>query len=370
MAHNQRIFYAVQAVAIAPRGTNPLNANHVVHGLQSVGMSSTFTLDQVFEMGQIDIYENIEEVADIEVTLEKVIDGYKLVYDHATGGSCRTSIVASSKVRTDVYLAVFDDGQDHATGIPQTVCMNSGMYVSSVSYSYTIDGSATESVTMVGNDRFWNTSPVVANPTGVWGTGSTGTAGSSPPLAPGDYPGITRNFDAGDTPLSGVVRRVDVDLENSVLPAIVKSQMGNDPVGQGGSYHVQSVTVSTDFGQENIQELGRFGPYHRYATFPIEVTCEFEVMATSGDLVSVSGNAPNLTDNGIVIRDTVGTILDLGDVSNATGLSAAAGKNKLSSVSYSGADTGGGNATVTYSFSNFNVLRVDTGSAGTHAPLS
>ncbi len=70
MAHNQRIFYAVQAVAIAPRGTNPLSADHVVHGLQSVGMSSTFTLDQVFEMGQIDIYENIEEVADIEVTLE------------------------------------------------------------------------------------------------------------------------------------------------------------------------------------------------------------------------------------------------------------------------------------------------------------
>ena len=73
---NQRIFYAVQAVAIAPRGAGYLHPDYVVHGLQSVGMSSTFTLDQVFEMGQIEIYENIEEVADIEVTLEKVIDGY------------------------------------------------------------------------------------------------------------------------------------------------------------------------------------------------------------------------------------------------------------------------------------------------------
>ena len=50
MAHNQRIFYACQAVAIAPRGTGTLGASHVVYGLQSVGMSSTFSLDQVFEM--------------------------------------------------------------------------------------------------------------------------------------------------------------------------------------------------------------------------------------------------------------------------------------------------------------------------------
>lgn len=343
MAINQRIFYAVQAVAIAPRGTYPLTAAMVVHGLQSVGMSSTFTLDQVFEMGQVEIYENIEEVADIEVTLEKVIDGYKLIYDLATNGECKTSLVSASKQRTDCYLAVFDDGQDHGTGVPQTVCMNSGMYVSSVAYAYSIDGSATESVTLVGNDRFWNTSPVTANPTGVWGPHTT--AGAKGP---------TSNIDGTDTPLSGVVRRVDVDITNSTLPVIVTSQKGNDPVNLSDSAHIQSINISTDFGQENIQELGRFGPYFRYATFPIEVTCEFEVMATSGDLVSVSGTAPNLTDNNICIRDTAGTVIDLGESS---------GKNKLSSVSYSGGDTGGGNATVTYSFSNFNVLTVNGGAA-------
>ena len=336
MASNQRIFYAVQSVAITPMGTAPIVAAHIVHGLQSVGMSSTFTLDQVFEMGQIEIYENIEEVADIEVTLEKVLDGYKLIYDLATNGECKTSIVSASKQRSDVYLAVFDDGQNHATGTPQTVCMNSGMYVSSVSYSYSIDGSATESVTMVGNDRFWNTKSFGIHPTGIWiSNPSAGIAGS-------------------DTPLSGVVRRVDVKVSECSLPPIVTRQMGSDRnVGFSSGIHLQSVTVSTDFGQENIQELGRFGPYHRYATFPIEVTCEFEVIATSGDLVSVSGTHPNLTDNDIKIVDTAGTILDLGF--------AGTGKNKLSSVSYSGADTGGGNATVTYSFSNFNVLNVNGG---------
>lgn len=334
-SHNQRIFYAVQAVAICSQGKDTLANTDIVKGLQSVGMSSSFTLDQVFEMGQVAIYENIEEVADIEVTLEKVIDGYKLLYDLATNGVCKTSLVGASKERTDVYLAVYNDGQDNATGVPETVCMNSGMYVSSVAYSYSIDGSATESVTMVGNDRFWNTTKGVIGkaPTAIWG--STGT-------------GLATGFDS-DTPKSGVVRRVNVDILNSVLPEEVTLQRGNDAVNLSGGNHIQSVSVSTDFGQENIQELGRFGPYHRYATFPIEVTSEFEVIATSGDLVSVSGTAPNLQNRTITIQDTAGTILTLGT------------KNKLSSVSYSGADTGGGNATVSYSFSNFNVLTVEGG---------
>ena len=338
MAVNNRIFYAVQSVAITPRGTVPVTAGHIVHGLQSVGMSSTFTLDQVFEMGQIEIYENIEEVADIEVTLEKVIDGYKLIYDLATNGECKTSIVSASKQRSDCYLAVFDDGQDHATGVPQTVCMNSGMYVSSVSYSYSIDGSATESVTLVGNDRFWNTSTVVAPPTGNW-------SWSNPSV----------NIDGTDTPVSGVVRRTDVLLGagGSTIPSEVDLNKGNDPQGNSSNRRIQSISVSTDFGQENIQELGRFGPYFRYATFPIEVTAEFEVVSASGDLISVSGNHPNLSDSTIVIKDSAGSVLNLGT------------KNKLSSVSYSGGDTGGGNATVSYSYSNFNVLTVNGGK--THA---
>tara|TARA_B100000519_G_scaffold84609_1_gene73303 strand:+ start:7516 stop:8541 length:1026 start_codon:yes stop_codon:yes gene_type:complete len=340
MARNQRIFYACQAVAITARGAATVGNNDVVHGVQSVGMSSTFTLDQVFELGQIEIYENIEQVADIEVTIEKVIDGYKLIYDHASRGTCKTDVVAATKSRSDVYVAIFDDGVSHATGVPRNVCYNSGMFISSVAYNYTVDGSATESVTLVGNDRFWNdlTAGVIESDEDAitaWGT--------SNPTGGGGIGG-------SDTPKSGVVRRADVDIEGSTLPVEITQLESNDQTGLGRGLHIQSISVSTDFGQENIQELGRFGPYHRYATFPVEVTSEFEVIATSGDLVSVSGNAENLGNREIVIKDTAGTVINLGD------------KNKLSSVSYSGGDTGGGNATVSYSFSNFNVLTVHGGS--------
>ena len=329
MAQNNRIFYACQAVVIMPAG-HDVAAGGVVKGLQSVGMSSNFTLDQVFEIGQLEIYENIEDVADIEVTLEKVIDGDPLIYTLCSNSLAATSIVAASKQRSDIYLALYDDGQDNATGTPRNVCWNSGMYTSSVSYSYSVDGSATESVTLVGNDRFWNSQSAL---------GATGNAKAR-------YGTLATGF-ATDAPSVAVVRRTNVDIEGSTLPAIVESQLGTDQGSdKSGAFHIQSISISADFGQENIMELGRFGPYARYATFPIEVTCEFEVMCTSGDLKNVSGLGTNLTNQPITIIDDSGTSLALGV------------KNKMSSVSYSGGDTGGGNATVSYSFSNFNGLVV------------
>ena len=332
MARNDRIFYACQAVVIqAPTGT-AVDAANVVRGLQSVGMSSNFTLDQVFEIGQLEIYENIEDIADVEVTLEKVIDGEPLIFNMATNGACKTDLVTASKSRCDVYLAIYDDGASNATGVARNVCWNSGMYCSSVSYSYSVDGNATESVTLVGNDKFWNAD-----------------SNQTPTNANTQYTltGTQTGFDGTDTPNSGVVRRVDVDLSASTLPDIVQEQRGD--LAGDNNLHIQSISVSADFGQENLLELGRFGPYAKFTSFPIEVTSEFEVIATSGDLKSVSGAGENLTNDPITIKDSAGTVLNLGT------------NNKLSSISYSGGDTGGGNATISYSFTNFNSLLVDDG---------
>ena len=353
---NNRIFYACQAVIIVPNSGGPMASEGVpVRGLQSVGMSSTFNLEQVFEMGQIEIYENIEDIADIEVTLEKVIDGRALIYQLASAGTCSDNITAATKNRCDVYLAIFSDavdsvGQSSNPNTKLNVCYNSGMYTSSVSYNYSIDGSATESVTLVGNDRFWNAQQVVDGTSNDPSFGPTAASLFS-------MSAVNNIIDNEDTPLSGVQRRVDLDMREPgaggcTLPSEVKSQQDSSNAGTNAGVHLQSVSVSTDFSQENILELGRFGPYTRYATFPVEVTSEFEVIATSGDLISVSGNTTNLgAGQQITIKDNAGTIIDLG------------GNNKLSSVSYSGGDTGGGNATITYSYNTFNSLLVDGGDA-------
>lgn len=341
---NNRIFYACQAVFIGKTGHtpaavgSPATAGRFMQGVQSVGITSNFTLDQAFELGQIEIYENSEEVADIEVTLEKVLDGKPLLYGQACGDSVKTNMVAAGKNRSDVYLGVYADTvsstDSESVG---AVVMCSGMYISSVSYTYPTDGAATESVTLVGNDKYWsdNIAGVVPNPDSSYGASpATGLDGSDS--------STTNNG-------SGLVRRQKVDIKNSTIPAEISNPMGTTSTDKSKGFHISSISISADFGRESILELGSFGPYHRYAGYPIEVTAEFEVTAVSGDLVNVSGTAENLSDRTIVIKDDGGHIIDLGT------------KNKLSSVSYSGGDTGGGNATCTYSYSTFNDLKVDGG---------
>lgn len=330
-----RIIYACQAVAISKTGHSNADTPQfeVMKGVQSVGINTTFSLEQVFELGQADLYANIEDVSDVEVTLEKVIDGEKLLYLQSVGENGKTNVIAASNSICDVYLAIYADSVSSVSGATkQQVVMCSGMTVSNVSYNYSVDDNAKESVTLVGNNKFWNST-------------TAGVIGTSPSTLYGTG-GITiQPLKGDDVPVSGIVRRGQFDLVRSIIPPEVASQ-GNNIVGSSG---IQSVAVSIDFGRENQLELGRFGPYNKTATLPFEVTTEFEVIATNGDLVSISGAGTSLSTRQILIRDTAGTVLDMGS------------KNRLTSVSYQGGDTGGGNATVSYSYSTFNDLKVNGG---------
>lgn len=351
---NKRIFYACQSVAITQMGDIGVAAGDVVHGLQSVGMTTNFNLEQAFELGQLEIYENIEGTPDVEVTLEKVLDGHRLIYHMATtgvaGGS--TSLANRSKQRADLRLGIFDEGSNNIanasgdaihSGDAEVEVYCSGMYVSSISYSIPTDGNATESVTLVGNEKQW----------------LTGTATETINAA-------VANFNGEDAPLSsgvgGVQRREDLMLSSSILPIGIQgvngAGAGNGLMGTTPRVHLQSISVSTDFSREEVLELGRKVPYYRPANFPIEVSCEIEAITTSGDFIGAyelgdpalksdpvtSGN--NTGEETIFIALRAGYGFDLGT------------KNRLSSVSYGGGDAGGGNATTTYSYTNFNDLDV------------
>jgi hypothetical protein len=347
---NKRIYYAIQQVTLGPSASQT-----PVHGLQTVGVTTNFNLEQVFEMGQLAIYQNIEGIPEIEVTLNKVLDGYPLLYVLATetGTDIASGLTATSpdlpgrqNARTDLRLSIYPDTGVSADGNPVTggVVKCQGMYVSSVSYTFPVDGNFTEDVTLVGNDKIW------AN------TGSTG-----------EFP------DNDDVPAaaSGVNRRQHLNMTNSrfptEIPGISNQGVNADAgAGNGFSTHFQNITVSVDLGREAIQELGSFAPYHRYVTFPVSVTSEFAVLATTGDGINATekgyytastiGGTPsvatgsegacvprfNLRDQRIYLETCEGTKIYLGT------------KNKLTSVNYTGGDTGGGNVTVTYSYQTFN----------------
>jgi hypothetical protein len=351
---------------------------------------STFNLDQVFELGQLAIYENIEGIPDCEVTLTKVLDGHKLIYHLATvdagvaAAQGTPTLAGRSNAKCYIALSIFDDTAESAAAASAVNQVQmSGMYVSSLAYNIPLEDNMTEDVTLVGNNRIWAGQGTLA---GDWQSART--------LDSVEGKFLTNTDEATTSPGSGVQRRENLifgtppfdktlaiaegltqadangavnDPDMTVLPTDIPgitvsgtNELGG--FGGAGNYgaHFSNISVSADLGREEIFELGRRGPYHRVVTFPIEVTCEIEVTSVSGDMISATeqgilsevgsadncGDANNLSNRTIRLAMCDGTFVYLGT------------KNKLASVNYGGGDAGGGNVAVTYTYTTFNDFTV------------
>lgn len=337
---NRRVYYAIKAVAIAPHDTIDWVT---AHGVQSVGLTTTFNLEQVFELGQLAIYENVEGIPDVEMTMEKVIDGYPLLMHLSTRFSPSTTLSGRSNQRCNVAMAIFGDTQDSASGVAQAQVEMSGMYWSSSSFTFPSEGSCTESITLVGNNKVWKTANL------TYGSGNLLFDNTDEPLAlTSGTGGVQRRenviFDSNSVTLdeNGMMAGTDATILPPDIDGISTSGTNDkDSEGQYGS-HISQITVNVDLGRDNIVELGRKAPYYRFVNFPVEVTCDVETITTRGDLVDAREDAENLTNRTIKIKLEESTHVDLGT------------KNRLSTVTYGGGDTSGGQASVTYSYSNFN----------------
>jgi len=363
MSSNNRIFYAVQKAGIAPPGSLSFET---VHGLQTLASTTTFNLDQVFEIGQVSIYENIDGVPDVEVTMEKVLDGWPPVYLLATqadtdGSITSPTLTGRSNASCNIGIGIYPDTQDQAdSGAPESEVHLSGMFCSSIAYNATIDGSITESVTLVGNDKIWVGTAGESAGSYDDGTHWDGTSSlqsnSDQPYAISGSGGVQRREDVQFGAGSASVCWLPADIP-FLTPSGSPVSTGFNVANAAGTYpaHIQSWNMSTDLGREEMFELGRRGRYHRFVNFPVEVTNDFTVISTSGDLVSAVGDGLysegacgryNLLDRIIIFRTCEGLEVNCGD------------NNKLSSVSTTGGDAGGGNVEVTYSYTNFNDFTV------------
>ena len=391
MAVNNRVYYAIQQVSFGKDSSGLVNMNagadydstdsaakgnrHVAHGVQSVGLTTTFNLEQVFELGQLAIYDNVEGTPDIEVTMTKVMDGYIPLWCLATSDQTDGPQLAkrcSSTVKSIVQLGIWDEAMESAgqegSGARTFVSM-SGLYPTSISYNFPVDDNFTEDITLVGNSK-------------VWGSGqSTSTLECNPSYFPTNVTGGFSGNDDSPIGTGGIQRRENVIFatgnagatteaviyaecsspDKTVLPADIPGVYdgsSNPSMSSGvkNTVHIQSVTVSTDVAREELFELGAKLPYARPVTFPIEVTCDFETTTSSGDMINAidgcsgtaqsCGSSKSLSNRAIRIATCDGLRIWLGK------------KNKLASVTYGGGDAGGGNATVTYSYTTFNDFTV------------
>lgn len=361
---NNRIFYACQAVGIKP--CYLADEITVVHGAQSVGISTSFNLESAFELGMIQVYEQIEGLPDVEISMEKVLDGYPLLYHLATASANGTSLLARSKAKSCVSLGIYSDENDVVSGVAPVEVYCSGLYFSSVSYTLPVEGNCTESVTLVGNHKEWFQSND-PNPVGFDGTLTPSLIAEyqmNPDGTGGDFP---LALDNGGEYLGGIQRRENVRVDLSILPKSLfgvkqNSNAGNAYEGTFGAggyplVHMQNISISTDAGREDINELGRRAPYARVPNFPVDVTCDIEYISVSGDFVpayeegrpeyvGTADQGNNTVDETIRIHLNDYTCFDLGT------------RNRLSSVQLSGGDAGGGNQTITQSYTNQNDLKV------------
>lgn len=301
------------SVAHAAAATAEAAGWEVPLGVQSVSIGTTFNLEDVFTLGQLDAYENVEGIPEVEISIEKVLDGTKPLWLMVTDPDYTTLKGRTANYKVDVAVSVYPDAQDNATGTADSTCVGSGMYISSWGASLVTDGNFTESVTLVGNDKTWG--------------GEEGVPS-----------GIFQTADAYNAAVigSGVQRSENYDGTNSTLPADIQS-----------ADRIQSIEVSVDITREDIFELGSKTPFYRAVSFPVTVTTTFETITSEGDKVNALGTGvDNLVARSIIIKTDAGLTINLGT------------NNKLSTVTFEGFDAGGGNGTATFEYTNSNALTI------------
>lgn len=314
MAGNSRIFYGLQQVKVG---------STVLNGVQSVGASSTTNVENFSRFGSIGATTILQDL-DLEITIENALgSGWANVLTAAGISGVSTSIDTPVAVEIQ-YLT--------ATGHTKVVTLSA--ILSSYSIQMGVDGPATESVT------FQNAG------TAVFTDGTDDTALGTP--AGNICAVITRpNFSGFSTSYS----------DDACDPAPTWAAANNYS-------NVLSVSASMDIGTEKVNVLGQSLSFGKYVTFPIETSMEVELhldpaAGTYADDADdtmggfLSGSFTNPGDTSLIDR-TYHTLIKL--PSNYYYMTGA----RLTGVSRSGGDVGGGQVSITESFSSVNDLGYQT----------
>ena len=350
---NKRVFYGIEQFALKDNTQGQtsvvleLSASGVPgsgvtafweapRGVQSVGITTTFNVDNVFQLGQLATYEIVENIPDIEVTVSRVLDGTHPLYLQGSDENFSELNGRNANFRVDLALNIYPDTQSRASGDIVTAVYASGMFLSSATWTFPVDGNFTEEITFVGNNKFWFAASGVCGPQ----SGSI-TEG----ILPSGVFDFDESADAQGT-LTGVMRRQDFDLTSTILPSDIPGVNASGILEGVCAECLQTVTISFDLGREDVFCLGNKDADDRNITFPVEVTCAIEAITRRGDLIEADASIDNLSEEPIKIVLSDGLEFDL------------LLKNKLTSVEVGGGEAGGDNLTVTYNYTNNNDLTI------------
>jgi hypothetical protein len=315
---NTRVFYASHAVSVD--GTT-------VNGAQSVALNTNFNIENLFQLGRLAAYDSVPQDPEVEITINKALDGHELVWTLMGGGAgLERKLLDVIKEKRTVLLTVGDDNDEFigeggiAHNANPSIRMT-GCYLSSFNYTFSVDGPFTEEVTLLGSSK-----EVVADAV---------AAPQADPL--GGNVLARQNFKTGAA---------------TQLPTPVSGK------------RLSQITISGDLGSESVFELGNFYPVLKQAQLPTDITITFDVIADNHDGFEVD---PQTVEQCASPEDVIGKetiVIELCDGEGNTAYlfdfrdSEDNPTAKLNSISYSGGDTGGGNVTITYTYIVANTLAI------------
>ena len=330
MASN-RVYYAVQRATLtrcdaaggidisgATTDNFPAMASSMI---QSVGVSTSLDYEQIFELGRLQIFQNVEGIPSVEVTVERAlaINAVQSAIDatypqgtmwHLAGNS--TTAAGAQRFNLDMQTSA-----DEGTLTSEAFVQCTGLYMSNYTLNFNLEGASTESATFVGNSIAW-------------------ASGSITGVASLDASAAIQSYTAHPDTNSGVIDR--------------KTFTG----GTLGLGKLQSATFSVSMDREDLLQLGNKTPYFRAAVFPVETTLEVEYLANK------DADGYNIDENKANAGCDVSQGITSGDHIKAGNRTFKFGAMDWTGSSYSGGDAGGGNATISYNYQGFNFLEIGT----------
>ena len=335
MASN-RVYYAVQRATLTRCDVNGATSISGDDGqiaqsypavassmIQSVGISTTLDYEQIFELGRLQIFQNVEGIPSIEVTVERAlaINDCQPAIDatypqgtmwHLAGNS--TTAAGAQRFNLDMQTAA-DEGTLSSEGFVQCT----GLYMSNYTLNFNLEGASTESATFVGNSIAW-------------------ASGTIAPVASLSSSAAIQSYTAAPDTNSGVIDRATFTGGTISLDKL------------------QSLTFSVSMDREDLLQLGNKTPYFKAAVFPVETTLEIERLANKDT------GGVDISESKLNSGCDVGVGLTAGDHLKAGNRTFKFGSMDWTGSSYSGGDAGGGNATISFNYQGFNFLSISTNS--------
>ena len=311
-----RVFYACQAVSVG---------GSYLEGVQSVGINYGRDAEPIYTTGRqqpIGLRGNRPQV---EITVERLLPvGATPTYfvdPTGTYGECYALKTGNIGMSGWEGLKEYEVGLTYSDDISLSGSVSSISFLrcllTEISYNFSIDGPSTESMTFVADNL------------------QAGGGGSVP-----GYGGA-----------GSAIRRHHFDADVCVFPTEVESAIKTVEDGVDVRL-IQSISASMSISYSDIADNGKWPQDNsrKFVEAPIDVSCDITALARklSQEVVAPKDDGYGLlvptgaqADSPLLIKsDSI--VIDFGT------------KNYCTGVSYSGGDAGGGNAEVTFTYTNQN----------------